>query len=192
MCYYWVSFFGMGFLMPVLINHPRALSSACPCTGRPDVLSSGCLFRHYHLLENFLIIFMSSFLPLIGHSVFLKKIYSGNPSLTRCFNNKLPAYLMCLIIIKLFFFSDGGCPVVRQVQRPTLRMLRSIILLTQSMDNVPDNVFLSMRLLYYDQGKLKLSTVLIFPTKDQTLENITIPTSFLNKILVYAILVEST
>ena len=35
-------FLGWGFLMPALINLPRALSSACPCTGRPVVLPSGC------------------------------------------------------------------------------------------------------------------------------------------------------
>ena len=41
-----------------------------------------------------------------------------------------------------------------QTKKETIQMLRTIIVLTQSLQPLPDNVMMTMKILYYDEGKL--------------------------------------
>lgn len=47
-----------------------------------------------------------------------------------------------------------------------LRFLRNLVLLTTNMENLPSNVFMTVRLLYYDKGKFKIKkkTIILLQT----------------------------
>ena len=39
-----------------------------------------------------------------------------------------------------------------ETKKDTIRLLRTIVVLTQSLSSLPDNVMMTMKLLYYDEG----------------------------------------
>ena len=39
-----------------------------------------------------------------------------------------------------------------ETKKATIKLLRTIIILTQSLHSLPDDVFMTMKLLYYDDG----------------------------------------
>jgi hypothetical protein len=44
-----------------------------------------------------------------------------------------------------------------ETRKATVKMLHTIIVLTQTMDPLPDNVMMTMKILYYDEGKFGCS-----------------------------------
>ena len=47
-----------------------------------------------------------------------------------------------------------------ETKKATIRLLRTIIVLTQSLSSLPDNVMMTMKLLYYDDSRHNQLTVL--------------------------------
>lgn len=39
-----------------------------------------------------------------------------------------------------------------ETKKATIRLLRTIVVLTQNLDSLPDDVMMTMKLLYYDDG----------------------------------------
>ncbi|RXG53593.1 hypothetical protein Avbf_06065 [Armadillidium vulgare] len=48
-----------------------------------------------------------------------------------------------------------------QIQKPTIKMLRTIILLSQTLKNLPERIYLSMKLLYYEDIKFIILIVML-------------------------------
>lgn len=48
----------------------------------------------------------------------------------------------------------GGAHSSTEIRKATIRLLRTIILLTQTLDSLPDDIMMTMKLLYYDEGTL--------------------------------------
>ena len=46
----------------------------------------------------------------------------------------------------------SGAHTESETRKATIRLLRTIILLTQTLDSLPDDVMMTMKLLYYDDG----------------------------------------
>ena len=40
-----------------------------------------------------------------------------------------------------------------ETKKATMRLLRTVVVLTQSLQSLPDNVMMTMKLLYYDDGR---------------------------------------
>lgn len=48
-----------------------------------------------------------------------------------------------------------------EARKATVRLLRTIILLTQTLDSLPSNVMMTMKLFYYDEGLHFVSFLLL-------------------------------
>jgi len=46
----------------------------------------------------------------------------------------------------------AGAHSETEIRKATIRLLRTIILLTQTLDSLPDNIMMTMKLLYYEDG----------------------------------------
>ena len=55
------------------------------------------------------------------------------------------------------YFSNGskitGAYSEAETKKATIKLLRTIVVLTQTLKPLPDDVMMTMKLLYYDQGK---------------------------------------
>mgnify|MGYP000514787089 CR=1 FL=1 len=49
----------------------------------------------------------------------------------------------------------SGANSSTEIRKATIRLLRTVILLTQTLDSLPDDIMMTMKLLYYDDGILQ-------------------------------------
>lgn len=70
--------------------------------------------------------------------------------------DKKKVYLKVYNVIWLFLFRNNqkisSANNASEIKKATIRLLRTIVVLTQTMNAIPEDTMLTMKLLYYDDG----------------------------------------
>ena len=115
------------------------------------------LVSSLHTQHNFVIIY--SLVTTLNQELALlySSKYQKPPQVTQ-----LTTTMPCISHIVLHVFSNGnkitGAYSEAETKKATIKLLRTIVVLTQTLKPLPDDVMMTMKLLYYDHGKNLLST----------------------------------